>query len=396
LNKIYAGSALDVLKSWPDGFIDCLVCSPPYWGLRDYGVSGQLGLESTFQEYIAKLIQIFDEVKRVLKPTGTCWVNLGDSYFAKNPSNRNGVGSESWHGEEDDPYAIGQKIPKINRDMDYPAKSLCCIPDRFKIAMVDKGWICRNEIIWFKRNCMPASVTDRFTVDFEKIYFFSKSSEAQFWTNSKTAKLVSQQPAGTQGIENEDWEWRDCPACNSPQGITKITPEEAENLNSPRARYHRQCNKKRCVNGKVKSSLWEGHDYWFEQQFEAATSEGSVHVGKKGDKGSQIKETVNATYFDRTYVTKANRNVRCVWDITTKGYKEAHFATFPEKLIEPMIKAGCPPGGIVADTFMGSGTTAVVAKKLGRQWVGIELNEKYVAMANRRLENTVVNGVMNL
>ena len=147
INQIICGSALDVLKSMPDNFVDCVITSPPYWGLRDYGVSGQLGLEPTFQEYIGKLVEIFDEVKRVLKPTGTCWVNLGDSY-----SGSGGAGGDY------NPGGLREGQPKFKQGKaDVPAKSLCCIPDRFKIGMVDSGWICRNEIIWYKRNCMPSS-----------------------------------------------------------------------------------------------------------------------------------------------------------------------------------------------------------------------------------------------
>jgi site-specific DNA-methyltransferase (adenine-specific) len=259
---------MEGLKQLPDETVDCVVTSPPYWNLRDYGIEGQMGLEPTIEEYVNKLCDVFDEIKRTLKKTGTCWVNLGDSYG-------NGKGMQ---------------------------KSLCQIPSRFAIEMSNRGWILRNTIIWFKPNCMPSSVKDRFTVDYEFVYFFTKNKR-----------------------------------------------------------------------------------YYFEQQLEDALTPGSVHVGKKGDKGSMIKETVNATYFDRNYVTGNKRNKRCVWKIPPQGFPGAHFAVFPEKLVETPIRGGCPPGGVVLDPFIGSGTTAVVAKKLERDFLGIDISAKYCEMARERI-----------
>lgn len=331
---------------------------------------GELGLEPDFNLYIDHLIQIFGEVKRVLKPTGTCWVNIGDSYFSNNPSNRNGINSETWHGDELDPYCIGQKIPKINRNINYPAKSLVGIPERFALAMTDRlGWIRRNTLIWYKRNCMPSSASDRFTADFEYVYFFTKQGK-----------------------------------------------------------------------------------YWFEQQFEEYKLPldrwGGIYTDGNVPNSKYLKEDIDpAQITKRPRSMRPNeqgRNMRCVWSIPTQPYKEAHFATFPEKLVEPMIKAGCPKevckkcgkarekeyekmgefqrrwsknnakgspynkqgsmqntcqeagytdcgcnagwtSGICLDLFMGSGTVAVVAKKLGRQWIGVELNPAYIKMAEKRI-----------
>ncbi len=296
------GDCSEILKLMPSESVDCVVTSPPYWALRDYGVFGQLGLEQSFQEYIVKLCNIFDEIKRVLKNTGTCWVNLGDTY----------AGSGKGYGDKNLDPKFGQGRPRnlqprptntrnkaaegVPINDAGPAKSLLQIPSRFAIEMVNRGWILRNEIIWHKPNCMPASVKDRFTVDFEKIFFFVK---------------------------------------------------------------HRK--------------------YYFEQQQEPATyTDNRLGLGNIVYKNRNTQ--CNVCVSDK-------RNKRAVWRITTKPYKEAHFATFPPDLCETPIKAGCPEGGVVLDPFAGAGTTGVVAKKLGRNFIGIELNPDYLEMAKRRIGN---------
>ena len=168
-NQIIEGNSLTVLKTLPDESVNCCVTSPPYWSLRDYGVEGQLGLEKTFEEYITKLCNIFDQVKRVLRKDGTCWVNLGDTYNASGGCGWTGLESKNW-----------EQKAKPHNIKTYPAKSLCLIPQRFAIEMVNRGWICRNTIIWHKPNCMPSSAKDRFTVDFEYLYFFVKSKKYWF------------------------------------------------------------------------------------------------------------------------------------------------------------------------------------------------------------------------
>ena len=311
INKIINGDCLDVMKDIPDESVDMVMTSPPYWALRDYGVEGQLGLESTFQEYINKLCDIFDEVKRVLKKEGTCWVNMGDTY------NSGGNYRSQQDGQEEG--VISHKHYKntgfVKTDKKLQGlkdKCLLQIPSRFAIEMTNRGWILRNELIWHKPNCMPSSAKDRFTVDFEKIFFFSK-------------------------------------------------------------------NKK----------------YWFEQQLEPHKE---VSIKARNSRLNQTtniganKSAVNVQLGDEKrgnrFIPEGGRNKRCVWKITTKGFKEAHFAVYPEELCETPIKAGCPQGGIVLDPFFGAGTTGVVAKKLGRDYLGIELNSEYIKLAERRLKGT--------
>jgi len=367
---------------------------------------GSLGLEPTFELYIKHLCDIFDQVKRVLRKDGTCWVNLGDSY--------GGSGNRSGHTLETsnlNRLTIGYGATEGNQKVTKGyAKSLLDIPHRFSIEMTNRGWIKRNTIIWHKPNCMPSSAKDRYTVDFEYIFFFTKNNKALFWTNEKTLKCVGKQPPGTKGIEGVDWEYNDI--------------------------------------GK-KISLWTGHDYWFEQQFDEYTKPldrwGGNNLEAKNE-SEWDKGTGQKSYRDRNMrPNEQGRNRRAVWTINTKPFKEAHFAVFPETLIEPIIQAGCPryvckkcgkarekiweiksgegegkpynghrpdgwifdgrnrksertdkgltdchcnagfEPGITLDPFMGAGTTAVVAKKQGKQYLGIELKQEYIDMANKRI-----------
>jgi DNA modification methylase len=181
LIHLLEGNALTRLHELDDESIDCCVTSPPYWALRDYKVAGQLGVEHTIDEYIRKLVEIFDQVKRVLKKTGSCWVVIGDTYA--------GTGHKA--GADQDPKRNeprqGQLIALNNKVVGIPEKSLCMIPERFAIAMIDHGLILRNKIIWYKPNCMPSSAKDRFTVDWEYVYFFTKSQRYYFETQYESA-----------------------------------------------------------------------------------------------------------------------------------------------------------------------------------------------------------------
>ena len=296
VNKILEGNCLHVLKTLPDNCIDCCITSPPYWGLRDYGHEEQLGSESHFKGFIDNLCNIFDEIKRVLKLSGTCFVNLGDTYGTQSGGMAGGF-IEPKYGDSE---TRSLKQPNINMH-----KSLCLIPERFAIEMVDRGWTIRNQIIWHKPNQMPSSATDRFTVDFEKVFFFVK------------------QPIG----------------------------------------------------------------YYFEQQLEKS-------IWAEFDKRSQVKggvkskgKTATGNYATNkvAYTEGGMRNLRTTWSINTEPNSEAHFATYPQKLVERMIKAGCPENGIVLDPFFGSGTTGIYARKVNRNFIGIELNPDYIKIANQRL-----------
>jgi DNA modification methylase len=293
LNHIYNINSFK--DEWPidDGSIDCIITSPPYWALRDYGEEGQLGLEKTFNEYLEKLLIVMDKCKRVLKPEGTLWVNLGDTYM--NNSSYSDMDRQGFNNDK--PGMIYKTDSKVKQ------KSLCMIPERFAIAMIDRGWILRNQIIWHKPACMPSSVKDRFTVDFEKVFFFTKNQK-----------------------------------------------------------------------------------YYFEQQIE-----GDKITVRRGTKGGHKqandpnRKTVGIVGgFENDIICKG-RNKRTVWSISTQPFSEAHFAVYPEKLIETPIIAGCPVDGVVLDPFMGAGTTALVALKNKRNFIGLELSNEYIKMAEERI-----------
>lgn len=291
MNKIIQGDALEVLKTLPDESVNCCVTSPPYWGLRDYGVDNQLGLEPTIEAYISRLCDIFDEVGRIMTDNGTLWVNLGDTYGGSG-----GAGGDYLPGG----LKEGQPTYRQPKTATRP-KSLCLIPLRFALEMYNRGWIVRNRIVWWKRNCMPSSAKDRFTVDFEDFFFMTKSERYWFETQYEDTKALVIEPR---------------------------MRKEMRQIISDKGKYT----------------------------------------------GRGIKRTMK-------------RIKRTVWDIPTKCYKEAHFATYPEDLIKTPILAGCPEGGVVLDPFMGAGTTAVVAARLKRQWLGIELNPAYIDIATKRIEH---------
>lgn len=185
MNVVYNESCLDTIKRLPDKSIDCVITSPPYWQLRDYGYDGQWGLEPTFQEYLEHLWELMDGIKRVLKDEGTCFINLGDSY-----------NNSGWAGNKENKYndqPIVAKNTKAGRggQKGYPNKCLVFVPHRFAIGCIDRGWIVRNDIIWAKRNGMPESVTDRFTKKHEYIFFMVKQSDYYFDLNSIKDKILS-------------------------------------------------------------------------------------------------------------------------------------------------------------------------------------------------------------
>ena len=325
INQILCGDARQVLQQLPDESIDCVVTSPPYWALRDYGVKGQLGLETSFQRYLVKLCDIFDGVKRVLKPSGTCWVNIGDTYY----SNHGSVNSSFYRSE------VVSQARSIKRDLsnrELPSKSLCQIPSRFALAMTDRGWILRNEIIWFKKNCMPASATDRFTIDFEKVFFFVKSKK--YWFDLDTVREPHSK-------------------ANMTEAIKRATQLGYSGKGSYKDWYFQE----------RKKTSWAG---------ENKDSKMGLGVAARGMPKTKLLHTLGSAK-------------RCVWAVGTVPFHENHYATYPPKLIETPIKAGCPKGGIVLDPFMGSGTTALVAQSLGKKYIGIELNPEYIKMAKARL-----------
>lgn len=329
-NKIINGNSLEVLKSLPDNSIDCCVTSPPYYALRDYGVGGQIGLEETPEAYIAKLSEVFMEVYRVLKPEGTLWLNIGDSYNGSGGNHKDGQKNDSgFQGNIGVRY--GGKGARIKG---LKPKDLIGIPWMLAFELRKRGWYLRQDIIWHKPNPMPESVTDRCTKSHEYIFLMSKSQKYYFDYEA------IQEPCADQSRTNY--------ACgNRTNGINK---DRNDNDFGERSKNWKP---------RTKNCQYDGQ------------KPNSFHLSREN--GEPDKEY---------YV----RNKRDVWEVNTKPCKEAHFATYPFELIKPCILAGCPENGIVLDPFMGSGTTAIVARSLNRNYIGVELNPEYIKIAQKRLD----------
>lgn len=271
LQEVLQGDCRDLLKTLPDNSCDCCVTSPPYYKQRNYGAAGQMGLEENEQLYIAGLVEVFREVRRVLKDDGTLWLNIADS---------------------------------------YAKKRLLCIPWRLALALQEDGWILRQDIIWNKPNAMPENAKDRCTRSHEYIFLFSKSKRYYF---------------------------------------------DYEAIKEP-------CGKK----GNARS-FRGGGVYTNKRSFDnTAAAERESHGNTANKSGKRLK--------------------RDVWSVATKGFAGAHLSTFPEKLVEPCILAGARPGGVVIDPFLGSGTTAVVAKRNGRGCIGVEIDPENVVISKNRIQ----------
>jgi len=285
-------------------------------------IDSQLGLEKTPEEYVAKMVEVFREVRRVLKKEGTCWLNLGDSY-AGNNSRASNNGRAGFGNERE---GIFQKTGE-----NLKSKDLCGIPWRVAFALQADGWYLRQDIIWAKPNPMPESVTDRCTKSHEYIFLLTKSPKYYFDNESIKEKAVK---------------------------TNDMRPRMGQGSNTI-------YNQKR------------GERKEFSKEMGGSGTSFKGHSGYHKANGELIGDD-------------GKRNKRSVWTVTTKPFSEAHFATFPEDLIVPMVKAGCPENGIVLDPFFGAGTTGLVAQKLKRNWIGIELNQEYIKIANDRLSQKVL------
>ncbi len=277
LNKIHCGNAVTKLRQLPDDSIDTIVTSPPYYRQRDYEANGkQVGREKSPDEYVDRLVEVFRECLRVVKPTGSFWLVIGDK---------------------------------------YEKKELLGMPWRVALALKDEGWKLRSDVIWQKPNAMPSSVKTRPTTDHEYVFFFSRSSDYHY---------------------------------------------DADAIREPHVTFSE------------KSQMKGGRNHFGKRG-------GTPEAGKNGGDNN-----LHDARWDQAFHPKG-RNKRTVWSIPLSKFREAHFAVFPESLVETAIKAACPEGGVVLDPFMGSGTTAVVAQRLGRDFVGIDCEAKYCEIARRRV-----------
>ncbi len=428
VNKVIVGDCKDVMQGWPDECIDLVVTSPPYWGLRDYGDEtvkvwgsdpecehdfslsappprkrskndivdedskqatykntssaynsvesnfcvkcgawrGGLGMEPHPQLFIDHLVEIFREVKRVLKPSGTFWLNLGDTYFGGGGGNYGSgksITSKKPH--------IPNFLNRIKTDSAWlQPKQKLMIPARVAIALQHEGWILRSDIIWHKPNHMPSSVKDRLTCSYEHVFLFAKQRRYYFDLDAirkphKVAKLRFPD-------RKIDYKHKDGP--------------ELRGLSGSASRQYFQTETATAWNplGKNPGDVWETKD-------EKLTKH-DIAVGRIG----------NFSYTDPLHTKEYHpkgKNPGDLWFISTQPFKGAHFAVFPSALIEPIVKAGCPKKGVVLDPFGGSGTVGKVARKLGRRFIIIEIKPEYADMAWQRIRGRykpVPEGVVKL
>lgn len=374
--RIMTGDVFEQLRLLADDSVDCVVTSPPYWGLRDYGIAGQIGLEKTMAEHIEIMVAVFREVRRVLKPSGTVWLNYGDCYAAT-PNGRSASDTKRMGNDDrtfrDKPFSTIGPIGPIDRSKNIPrgsgrwggglnpaqgylkAKDLCMIPNRLAIALQDDGWWVRSEIIWAKPNPMPESIIDRPATAHEKIFMLTKSP--RYFYNAAAVRTVL-----------------------ADESVRRLSQDIEGQDDSTRA------NGGRKTNGEMKAKFPSG---W--QRGEGSHSALDHNSSRaRGDKqrGHSRKHAGFNERWDK--MTREEQqangaNLKNVWSIPTHGFSEAHFATFPPRIPEICIKAGCPEGGIVLDPFGGSGTTAMVADRLKRDAILIELNPAYVQIAEKRI-----------
>jgi len=277
LDCVHLGHAAEVLKSWPDDMVDTIVTSPPYFQQRNYDGNHQIGLEKTPEDYVASLVEVFAQAARVVKPTGTLWLVLGDKYH---------------NGE------------------------LLGLPWQVALALRQVGWKLRSDVIWHKPNAMPSSVKNRPTTDHEYVFLLAQGSDYFY----------------------------DADAIREPH----VTFSEKSQMKGGRRHFHKR---------------------------------GSTPESGKNGGNSNLHDA----RWDQAFHPKG-RNKRTVWTIPLSKFRDAHFAVFPESLVETCIRATCPSGGIVLDPFLGSGTTALVAQRNGRNFLGIDQSEKYCEMARQRIE----------
>lgn len=432
-NQILNIDALEGLKTLPDESVNCIITSPPYWGLRDYGVNGQVGLEDTPESYIKNMVLIFREAKRVLSKDGTCWINIGDTYWggkgtsgssSKETQNKRYNKSKSITPGTSQVGGKGQTRPQDKKHTSIKPKDLVGIPWMLAFALREDGWYLRQDIIWQKPNCMPESVNDRCTKNHEYIFLLSKSRKYYF---DQEAILQEASPHTHARVSKDAMKKSKIDDVVRQKG--SLSPQSGE-------------RKKRTPRPNIDN---KGGNQ----------GTGGIPITRKNQptgSGNKNNPSFDAALIN--VVTKVNK--RSVWSVPTKGVKEAHFATYPENLIKDCVLAGCPENvcsscgapvkrivekkrirrdelpkddpryrparyegsyseingksdagysetktlgwekscdcnedlvpGVVYDPFMGSGTTAIVARKLNRNFIGTELNSDYIKIANNRLD----------
>jgi DNA modification methylase len=396
---------LEALKEIPDESIDCIVTSPPYYGLRLYKGAetvwgeweGQLGLEPSYQLYLDHLMLVTKELKRVLKKTGTLFWNMGDTYSGAGAGQKD-TGKASYEGSDFRPSPVKSNLPD---------KSLMMLPERFTIRMIDDGWVLRNKIIWYKRNGMPSSVKDRFSNKYEFIYFFAKDRKYYFdldavrkpleessirrlseknldnqFQTGKVAEFALLTGTGNMkkaliNLRNKSFNIR---VRDIKKGILK---DKWGNLYSASEQEINTYNEKEYVPKKTKHDEAinrQGRSYEDPLHHPHETVEFFRQKGQGGNYDYNGLDSENGNHYNSN-----GANPGDVLDAPTMPHKFAHFTVYPERLVEPLIRAGCSKDGVVLDPFAGSGTTGVVAKSLGRSSIMIEISPEYCKIIKERM-----------
>lgn len=331
LNKTHIGDCRELMREMADGGIkaQCIVTSPPYWGLRDYGVAGAIGLEGSLQAWLVAIAEVFDAAWDVLADDGVLWLNLGDSYAG-------GGGQSPQMGEafkgrrrqrENICLSARSKAPGLKE------KDLVGQPWRVAFALQDAGWYLRADCIWHKLNPMPESVYDRPTKSHEYVFLLSKQPKYYY-----DAAAISEPVAGTAHARGNG-----------------VNPK----ARTPGNKTHR------------------GTQAYEDGDEKHRTKSGLVAYA------ARARAKQNESFSGAVNALVERRNIRTVWSLPSEGQTEAHFATFPTELVKRCILAGSKPGDVILDPFMGSGTTARVATSLGRQFIGCEISQEYAGIQDK-------------
>lgn len=379
---ILIGDCRDVLKTMPSDSVDCCITSPPYWKLRSYLPTDhpkkhmEIGGEPTVHEWVQTMVEVFSEVRRVLKPSGTLWINLGDSYAG---SRRGGagwpgstlVGKQTDHSHQ--AMVAGRRRdnhPVPRSDVAQPGlkpKDMVGQPWRVAFALQDAGWWLRQEIIWAKRSPIPESVRDRFTKSHEHVFLLAKQGSYYFDFDAiqEPASMGTHERRASTGVGfGHGYDRVEKPRARSadvlPEGVGRRQGppgNPAERPVSPKAA-------------------------------QATTDDAGSYADGKSERlgrGPGWRNKQNASFDAAMATVPASRNPRSVRWLSSEPFRGAHFATYPPELIRPFVRAGCPPGGTVLDPFGGSGTTALVADQEGRNAILIDLDERNAPMASERI-----------
>ena len=460
MKTILQGDCIDRLKELPDKSVNCIVTSPPYYGLRDYGtgewvggdpdcphrrvskysektitghaqeelagnvgdaiyktvcplcgavrVDKQIGLEETPEEYISRLVNVFHECYRVLADDGTLWVNIGDSYATGGGRTERIPSSNSKLGENTS--KAQNEVPFVGTPEGCKAKDLIGIPWMLAFALRADGWYLRQDIIWQKPNPMPESVKDRCTKSHEYIFLLSKNQRYSFdyeaiqetATSGETERAENHRSTQNSKYLSLEQEASVRQGMNRNRGtniiaVRKELPSQEVFVAFMRSRttVEQLANETDIPRTTI--------EHWFRKDntgFAYPSVEDWISIRDYVDDWSedfiQIDKGMTEVVYETDEIGKnscGKRNKRDVWNVATQGVKEAHFATFPEKLIEPCILAGCQVGGVVLDPFCGSGTTGIVSVRHQRDFIGIELNPEYAEMSIRRIEKEEQQGI---